>query len=316
MRNAIRIIERSAPRGRGLLLAAMLLLSLGAAPPARAGGPEVRFDAAPVVEAVDVTDARFAAASPYERLIAARVRVSTRLVAGREAELDSIEIVVRPEGGPWRVVDFAPRTQLAGDVAGPIETIEQLSDQTRLRVDLEARLISPQPWGLVDGQPAVDFEWGEGRQAQRTFQSLPPRWPVVASGTTDFGRGVFYRLSPSPQETLQGEREFTVVLAVPLDWRSGWLTVTAAAQSEERLLVGRRTVRSKPEEFRVGMYLEGDLTAQAAVLAWQRGASGVDAPERRSLGREFELHVDEALQWIDRAHEDMHALEAMLLKRR
>jgi hypothetical protein len=94
---------------------------------------------------------------------------------------------------------------------------------------------------------------------------LPPQETVLASGTVQYGHGVFFKLKPSTQTTLEGKKSFSAIFAVPRGWRGGCLKVQCQALGLDRGIVPNldREVPSGLATFYLALYLAGDDQAES-----------------------------------------------------
>jgi hypothetical protein len=84
---------------------------------------------------------------------------------------------------------------------------------------------------------------------------------VLASGTMNRGHGVFYKLRPSNDASLEGAKEFTFLAIVPREWRADWCTFVCSARANKQSLLGTSVVCAGVTKVDVGMYLCGDQEA-------------------------------------------------------
>lgn len=91
-------------------------------------------------------------------------------------------------------------------------------------------------------------------------QILAPKAVLSTSGTKDRRRSVVYKLHPSPQTTLEGERVFSIIFKVPAQWSADWVLVTCEASCVNRGDKAQAGLRS----FAVGLYLEDNQEARQA----------------------------------------------------
>ncbi|MCH7725242.1 MAG: hypothetical protein IH991_01985, partial [Planctomycetes bacterium] len=173
-----------------------------------AGLPSVQFDVARTIECRDVTPAKFSAANPDERLVEATFEVSSLIRGDNKDDLIEIfyEVVCRRKD--CKVVDYLPRTTLATNLAGNIG-IEKKQEQVRsLRIGVSGVLESVVK---INGTGDV----GSKRNSSVRYELLPPMETVAASGTIGRSTGVYFRLRSSRQTSLEGSKQFVLVLRVP-----------------------------------------------------------------------------------------------------
>jgi hypothetical protein len=89
---------------------------------------------------------------------------------------------------------------------------------------------------------------------------------IVASGPIARGSGVYFKLRPSRRASLEGSRDFCLILRVPQRWRADYLWLFCEAWTSRRggalsIEEGATTGR---QNFLVALYLEGDEPAREA----------------------------------------------------
>jgi len=92
---------------------------------------------------------------------------------------------------------------------------------------------------------------------------VPPKQLFLASGTTNRGHGVFFKLKPSSQASLEGQKEFVCLFIVPKDWRGDYACIACRAKGYNRSL-WTRVEECGTAEVCVGLYLRGDPEARQA----------------------------------------------------
>jgi len=235
---------------------------------AQAAAPEVSFDVTPSASCRDVTTAEFAEANPDERLIEVLIEVSALIRQGKEDDLLQYFYRFDSPRRTMRVVDYAPKTTLASDLAGNV-TIEQKQEASK---GLGLAVTAPLDW---PAKLSGSGDLGTKTTDTKRYELVPPMTAVAASGTLDRGYSVYFKLRPSRSLSLEGARLFTLVLRVPHHWRAdyGHLTCTASASAQgllgpldEEVVCGRR-------RFVVALYAEGDASAKAAAERLVRAES-------------------------------------------
>ncbi|MBS0207455.1 MAG: hypothetical protein JSS27_00740 [Planctomycetes bacterium] len=242
-----------------VLLAALAMPSFAHAAP-----PRVRFDTDATAVATDVTTDEQLKTNPQTRVLAVELRVSMLLEAGSEDDLKEVLITVDSPEQRARVVDFFPRTEMSSDAAGPIARQETTELQHTL--DVSGNLLPSLRVGPAEVQtsPGVGNHWTEKKTALETYQRLAPKKLLRASGTLHAGHGVFFKLHPSNQESLQGTHMFRLQLAVPAEWRYDRLVVTCQARGVSKVLFVKQEETAGQGRMTVGLYLSGDAAAQRA----------------------------------------------------
>lgn len=247
---------------RSVVVAALTFVgsgSGGGGSEAVAAPPRVSFDAAALVEVVDVTSPEFAAVSPHERLIEARFPVSALLAVNAHESLSELLYRIDSPEGSLRVVNFMPRTTLTSEYATNL-AIEEKSEQ-----DTNVGLNAAGGYGPVSSATG-HFAATEKFASLQRFELLPPLETVAASGTVGRGNGVYFKLRPTQRTSVEGAQEVIVVYRVPSTWRTDYVTIRCRAYGES--VTGpfgtkEATVWGQAS-FVVAMYLQGDSGAQMA----------------------------------------------------
>jgi hypothetical protein len=98
------------------------------------------------------------------------------------------------------------------------------------------------------------------------YERLPPLELLSASGTMHRGAAAYFKLKPSPRTSLEGSKDFVLILRVPAAWRGDFVRLQCDAIGYDRGVV-RHLDESKHVgrgEFYVALYAEGDLQAKQA----------------------------------------------------
>jgi hypothetical protein len=235
----------------GLLVAAPGLSALPVA-----GSDRVIFDAPTTIAARDVTTEEYRMTHPSARLIEVKIPIS--VLVGRGGERDLQELFYRfdyPASGV-EIADYLPKTTLSSDVVGNIGLEKRKEDSSNLGLSLSG-VMQPLAGTLSGG--LSDKESNSIR-----YELLPPLETVAASGTMNRRTSVYFKLKPTPRISLEGDKEFVLILRVPSDWRGDYIYWRCQA-------VGSRRTMTPPFEtsppvsrrqFIVSLYLEGDEPAR------------------------------------------------------
>ena len=62
------------------------------------------------------------------------------------------------------------------------------------------------------------------------YQKRAPQQAMIAAGTTDRGRGVYFKFRWTADQVLEGEKRFRWTVAVPESWRGGLIDVQIIGQ--------------------------------------------------------------------------------------
>ncbi len=238
-----------------------------------AASPNVIFDSSVTVTCTDVTPADFASAHPGEKVIEARFRVSALLEQGSANDIEEVLVLIQSPARRLRVVDFAPKTELVTDVTGEIEVVETSEDTETLDASVGGTVSVD--YGVVKAKasPAVGGGNTQRNIFTEKYHRIPPRELLLSSGTTNNEYGVFFKLKPSAQTSLEGMREYTCRFAVPEGWRGDWVMLQCHAKGYSGVGVFRSLEACGYRRAYVGLYLAGDAEAQlaAARLAEAQG---------------------------------------------
>jgi hypothetical protein len=247
----------------------MYLLFSAAGANAHAAELKVDFDFARQVSYKDVTCAERAKEYPEERLISVKLPISVRFAGFAEGEVEDINIEVDGSTAGLRVESFCPTTQLVAD-AMTIETTTSTKNSRSLGGTLGGAI--PVPVGAVIAQitPTVKADATKSNEATEKIRRLPPKEPLVVSGTFAEGHGVFYKLKPSSQTSLEGVHELEIKFVAPTNWKVGSLRVTCVARGHRSVFwTDQPTIFGRAAEI-VSLYPEGNtIRREAAELKAQ-----------------------------------------------
>ncbi len=253
----------------GSLRSAIVLLSLvysrnfGVAS-AQAAAPRVQFDAATTVECRDLSTEEFQRLNPTQSLLEAEFRISMLVTAGSEEDIKDVMIVVQNPERRLRVVDYFPKNELASDIAGTIQRQETSEKATTYDAGINATFgtgASPIGASLT---PSLGAHWSQRQGTSEIYHKLPPKRLVLAAGTMNGGQGVFFKLHPTSQDSLQGAHSYKVMFAAPRDWRIDRVTLSCQARGYSKVLFVKQEESSGRAEMTVSLYRAGDLAAQHA----------------------------------------------------
>ncbi len=234
------------------------------ASPAEAAAPRVRFDMAPCVEARDITTAEFTALSPRERLIEADFRISMLVTSGKEDDISEVFVVIESPEQRLRIVDFFPKNALFSDIAGTIKREEKREGSSTYDLGISATAGAPAGPVAFDVTPSIGAHFTQSRSASDCYEKLPPKKLVLAAGTTSGGHGVFFKLHPNSQDSLQGAHTYRVVFAAPANWRLDRVVLSCRATGTNKMLFVKQDEMSGQAESTISLYLAGDVPAQQA----------------------------------------------------
>ncbi len=262
--------------------AVLSLVALAFAQPASADAPQVQFDVAPMVACRDVTPPEFSQINPDERLIEARFQISALLRGGNENDLTEFLYLIDSPQRSMAVEDYLPKTTLATDVVGSVGIDRRDEDSVTNGIK-------------VDGDASTYLKANFTRARTKTngervqYERLPPLELLSASGTMSRGAAAYFKLKPSPRTSLEGAKDFVLILRVPALWRGDYVRLRCDAVGYDRGVV-RQFDESKHcgrGEFYVALYAEGDLPAKqaaAAVVDTERHFRMTVSQSRQAIG--------------------------------
>lgn len=221
----------------------------------------VRFDVPHTAAAEDITTPEFLAVSPGEKLV--RIRLPISSLVQLETESPLLQYLYSISGTtqhPFTVVDYAPKTTLTTDVNGFIATEHGNEESTSIGVNA----LVPREIPLKADATA---KHNTGHHASERMERLPPKQLLSASGTMHRGTSVYFKLKPSSQTTLEGDKHFEIVARVKDSWRASMLYVRCSAFTKPKQ--GGFSEKSSnvcgQRGFVVGVHLAGDELARSRV---------------------------------------------------
>ncbi|HEX3872274.1 MAG TPA: hypothetical protein VHV77_17635 [Pirellulales bacterium] len=270
-------------------------VALAGSPTSAAEKVVVQFDIPDRIECSDVTPEKCAAKHPNLKVIEAKFRISATLLEGKEADIVDFDYMISSPELRLKILDYLPNTTLestyTGDqieVADSTETNESASEEAKVAYSVLSLSGSL-------GQSAKKSE-------QNHYKRVAPKALVLASGTTNRGHGVFFKLRPSNAASLEGAKEFTFLAVVPKSWRGDWCSFVCVARSQKRSLLGNQVVMAGIQSAHVGLYLSGDHDASEIsdqLCQLQIANNGVLA---RQLAKEATISAEALLQTSEFHH--------------
>lgn len=244
------------PRVREFALPAYLLVvaTLWWSPAARAAEPRVLFDIPDKIECKDVTPPACAAAHPTRKVIEAKFRISAGFLEGNEETIVDFTYMISSPKMRLKILDYLPNTTLESRYADDRIEVADFTETTDA-ASAEARVAYS-----IFSLDAVKSHLHR-KTEQNQYQKIAPKALVLASGTMNRGHGVFYKLRPSNDASLEGAKEFTFLASVPREWRADWCTFVCSARASKQSLLGTSVVCAGVTKVDVGLYLCGDQEA-------------------------------------------------------
>ncbi|MAT72026.1 MAG: hypothetical protein CMJ58_21180 [Planctomycetaceae bacterium] len=252
----------SAARLAGALVQ-VSLLATGAAP-AAADDPAVAFDFARTVECHELDPAEAPALYPGEKAVECTLRVSVNLLAGNAGQIEELRVEATDPDRRLRVLSFSPQTTLASEFTGPIERTTTNENGHALGLSLGGEIPAPIGNVVAHVAPSANGTLTDREVVTEKECRVPPKQTIIAAGTIDEAHGVFFKVRPSSQTTLEGMHEFTVRLIVPENWRGDALRITCSASGTGKMLWVKQHKTWARTAAETALYLAGDAAARQA----------------------------------------------------
>ena len=220
----------------------MLRRSLGAialvssfAAGAIAADMKVDFDFARQISCKDVTPADRAKQFPDERIVALKLPISVRFAGFVDGEIESVDVEVDGSLAGLRVQDFCPSTTLASD-AMTIESTVSTKNSKSLGGTLGGAI--PVPVGSIVATitPSANASATKSNEETEKIRRLPPKQPIVVSGTFAEGHGVFFKFKPSTQTSFEGVKDLEIKFVAPASWKGGNIRVACVARGHRSVM--------------------------------------------------------------------------------
>lgn len=263
---------------------ALAFLLSGSGTLARAGsGPVLEFDTPFVVSCRSISSTTAVKKAGHD-LIEVKVPITARLLSGSEKDIKQcVYTLVDPsEPGTLSVLDWLPRTELKTEFAKPIQFNKERT--AKIGINISGHYVI-----TATGDATGQVKSGVA------YELLPPQEIVLASGTIRQGHGVYFKLKPSNQTTLEGMKLFSAIYAVPHGWRGGCLELQCEAARSDRGIISvfDRQAESSTAVFCLALYLAGDGEAE-------RQADRVATCEQRLFNSlaEHKRELTTASAWI------------------
>lgn len=238
-----------------VLSTAVVVIALASSPEhLSAAPPSVTFDCIPVIECVESPSSSASGLASDERVVEARLNASVLLNGSHPLDVEELLFTVTSPGRWLRVLDFSPKTELSSSVVGHIQVTENAAASQSIQAGVPA----------VAAMASAGIKLSHDTTATKSYQALPAKKLRIASGTIEAGSGVFFKIRPSPETSLEGSREFTVVFTVPRQWRAGVVVVSCQARGRQNRYLIPSVERTEQRSFVVALHLAGDEDARLA----------------------------------------------------
>lgn len=243
-------------------------------------GQEVSFDYSRLVEYRDVTPAQGRERTPHERLIEMKLPVSVRFQGLAVGEVEHLDFEIDGTAAGLRVENFSPTTELAADAVS-VESITKTVRQRSLGATLSGKLPVPVGPFSCDVGPSVSAGMSRANENTEKVERLPPKLPVVVSGTFAQGHGVFFKFKQSSQTSFEGVHELVVTFAAPAKWRAGSVRIAATARGHKSVLWLDQPAVFGSTTSTIELFPEGDYALRKAAV---RRMEAEEAPRRSRWG--------------------------------
>ncbi len=217
----------------------------------------VEFDFARTAECRDVTPDERLMHYPSQRLVEVVLPISVRFHGVPLDQVDELTVEITGAASNMRVFDFKPSTQMASDIANPIETTTTKKSARAIDGSLGGALPMPLGAEVANVTPTINAGMSKGEVTTEKLDRLPPKYAVVVSGTTAEGRGVFFKMKRWSQTSLEGVHELAVTFIVPAGWRGGDVFVGCSAGGQRKVLFMKQSATLGSEGKPVRVYLAG-----------------------------------------------------------
>jgi hypothetical protein len=260
-------------------------------------GTEIVFDAACSIPCRDVTPKSM---QGNQKVIEVVFELSPSLKKG-DLSKGTVQYTITHDS-PAKgisVADFLPKADLYSDVSDPVIVL----------VPQEATVAAKNGAAVrYNVLSKADAKSAEGQEAKAAYEKLPPKKALKSSKPLDSKLGVVFEMNGSDPATLKGRHVVSCLFVVPKTWRADCITLRCDAskyQAAIPLIAGMsigNIATCGRAEFGVGLYLEGDQTAEQAAkefvdaqqkfLDWVP-KSGYAATETPFLGQTREVPLQQ-----------------------
>lgn len=284
----------------------VLVLVIASVESCRASDTKVAFDIPSRVECRDVTPEKCAAVHPTMKVIEAKFRISASFVDGEEASTVDFVYMISSPDMRLKVLDFLPNTTLESSTAEDrIEVTDSTESSDALTGD--ARVA----YSILSLGASKNLS--NKKTESNHYQRVAPKHLVLASGTVNRGNGVFYKLRPSQEGSLEGAKEFVLMAIVPKKWRGDWCTVICSARAHKKTAVSNSITITGIEQAHVGLYLAGDTEASELADSLTHAQLAHGGLLSKQLTKEA-THTIEALHAVSPNHDSKATSGDWLLK--
>ncbi|QDS92133.1 hypothetical protein FF011L_08690 [Roseimaritima multifibrata] len=226
-----------------------------------AADPTIRFDLPPLAVADSVVPCETANPLPGQQLVRIPLRISALIDSPRSPRVDQIMVRVFSLDAQASVADYAPRTEVSSPYEGGMEVSRSNEKSQSMGLSIKGGYPS-----VADGSMLGDM--GKKETESVKYKRVAPVEVVAASGTLGRGKGVYFKLRATALQVLEGDKQFELLLSVPLSWRGGLLDVSITADSTKSTFAGldSETVRVGQASFIVATFLDCDPAVRRAAM--------------------------------------------------
>ena len=230
---------------------------------ALANKPQVVFDARTLVECRDVTPKGFVTDHPNQKVIEALFRISVRVKSGKEADITQLVVDISSPERRLQVYDFSPQKKLQSDYLDNIKVTKTHEDVRTINAAAGGTIAVPLGPIHAKASPSANLTKTKRDAMQETMHRLPNKNTVLISGTTNSEHGLFFKIKPNSQDTLEGIQEFRCQFVVPKDWSGDWARIVCRAEGWSKKYWQKKIVNCGTNQFDVGLYMIGDLKSRS-----------------------------------------------------
>jgi hypothetical protein len=228
----------------------------------------------------DKTPQEFAEANPDRKILEVSVRISA-IFNLAEDQVNRLEYRLKmPEA--FEICDYLPKTTIGSEIVGQIGIGQQDASKsmTVISVDAGAKAGFNIPYLTgAEGQTKSEAKNEAGKEIGSSVQMnlMPPKQLITAASTQDGGRTLHFKLQQFNQVTLQGDKDFAFLAAVPKDWKGDCFKLECTAfLKDSRSIAAHRTLM-------IGLYKIGELATKKQVEARAKAFVVSAAGEQRPL---------------------------------
>ena len=191
-----------------------------------------------------------------KKIVEARIRISANF-ASMSPDVEYIQYELEMPNSV-EIADWLPNTQLDSDILSAEEMTTATDVQTVI-IGVDGKL-NPQIRGASAGYAGGSWN----NKDEKTRQSIvklsrrPPKHAVVVAGTMNRGQTLYFKLRRSSDRTLEGSKEFVLLLVAPSKWEGDSILAHCTAIRRGDM----QTVATR--SLGIALYVEGNESAKAS----------------------------------------------------